>query len=85
MGGGKKVDPNALISDKLKRMNEAMMSGETMPSGEEWELEEGASLVQFEMKAIAVLEDVGKVTVKLVRVGNCSGSVIFSPCLPCLG
>ena len=79
MAGGKTIDPKAGLSDKLRSMNAAMAAGEVLPSGEEGELEEGEVLVQFEISAIAVLEDVGKVPVKLLRIGDISKTVKFPP------
>ena len=70
MGGSKKVDPNALISDKLKSMNAAMAAGETLASIDEQELEPGHCVVEFESASMAVMEDVGKFLVKLVRRGD---------------
>ena len=77
MAGGKTVDPKAGLSDKLRSMNAAMAAGEELPSGEEGELGEGEVLVQFEISAIAVLEDAGKVPVKLFRNGDVSKRVNF--------
>ena len=75
MGGSKKVNPDALLSDKLLQLNAAMQAGEALPSGEEWELEEGQSLVQFLNTAMAVLEGDGKAMVKLLRIGDLSNAV----------
>jgi hypothetical protein len=75
MAGSKKVDSKALLNDKLLKMNAMMAAGEELPSGEEGELEDGQCLVQFNQTAIAVLEGVGKVTVKLLRVGDTSKEV----------
>lgn len=75
MCGSRKVDAKALLNDKLLKMNAMMAAGEELPSGEEGELEDGQCLVQFNATSLAVLEDVGEVTARLLRIGDTSKEV----------
>ena len=72
MGGAKKVDPKARLSDKLKSMYEAVGDPKEMAAIEEIEVEAGKSVIEFLTTATAVMEDVGKFNITVSRYGNTS-------------
>ena len=77
MGGSKKVDPNALISDRLKSMNEALVAGGALPEIDENDFGDGKCVVEFEKSSTAVMEDQGTFNIKLLRLGDTSKAVRF--------
>lgn len=66
MAGGKKVDPKANMSDKLKSMCEAIEKGESI-TDEKVDTEPDKTTIEFSTSAIAVMEDVGTFKVYVTR------------------
>ena len=75
MAGGKKVDPKANMSDKLKNMYEAVAEGKEMPEFDESEIEAEKSTIEFSTTATAVMENVGKFYIVIRRYGKSTNEV----------
>ena len=72
MAGGKKVDPRARMSDKLKGSYESFSKGKTEKLSSH---EPGKCYIEFQTDAISVLENAGKFPVTLVRSGDTGSEV----------
>ena len=74
MAGGKKIDPKARMSDKLKGMYDSV--NDTKKSAPlEMEANSDKTIVEFQSPTLAVLEDAGKFCVTIVRYGLVEGEL----------
>ena len=77
MAGGRKVDPKARMSDKLKGSYETFSRGKErldVPSSGQ-QSTAGKGVIEFQTDAISVLENAGKFAITVVRSGDISSEM----------
>ena len=71
MAGGKKVDPKARMSEKLKGSYEFFSKGEMKSTSTEPQtIADAKGLVEFQTDAISVMENAGRFPITIVRRGD---------------